>query len=1403
MHSSTRVDGPSSPMASNDARPAFDAASDRAALLRYVLEHTLERCSLPAGVSHMDDLNLKSIDVPALLASLREPRGRPDLRRCGPGDSGDTHQARDTAQDSIPGISPDPNPNGVPPVVSFESLGIAVPSLSLKTSTSKQSTENSTGPTPKRSLSLVRELPRHSESNENEVNALDTHLVGIAAPIPGLILPPLRGGGPFINDGGGEEDCMETKTTSKNLDDAIALCAFEVLIASMGDTSNDTVDVARTALELSPTVAEASAKMLAPHLSAARDETKQGTSARVHLRLMAEAAGCGSGESSEVDVFGLDPSTSGKARLHFVRRQLACLLETLWAAHDCASLTVRNSGGQSSGATDANDAFDDEDGPSHAPSVGAVIEEVGRLASDALSDEALLTPELDTESLGATVEALVEMIESSLDAVSASNATNAWRYPPALAGRTYAKLMDLMFDPLDEGALADDADETLGVVLGVGGVGDSMGINATARNAIFAWTLAVRYREAVVGDGLFTETGDKAQSLATRAYDRVVEAETEAEENDTDSADAHALLNMAKNVLSGPGYGQASVSKIGNDDVTLILTHAALGPLTWWTEGALCDFYKDVDVVAVELTRRLPSGPPVGGVTPPKSSATPAMTKTGFGAMLALGVASADARARVAAATSPGFDGNVAVVGTNAGHSLAARVCANSADEAYFRLKETADAYDFETAKARGVNHSSDESTDVAPGMGILAEGCACLADAFEAHLAFTVMNIAGPSVANTAPAALAERFGVSLSNWLSTTPPLDAGALRALANSRNFQNAVAAAVADRSNGEIGQVGDGMDIVDKVDKSFGGRNGATGVTKDTTNGVPKTTNSKKFEPFRLEERVAPMVFQWVAGRIEVTRRTTMRSLRAETWRGMSGNSSNSDFGVAFSAVELVRSAWDTLEAFWALQIPAPAAAMRALTEGLDGAFQEYAEFVTSSLGAPEDFAPELPVLTRYKKDVVDAKRKAFEKERTARREKGDWWGDFPDDARWGDGPERLAIGSFPKGSVLHESHGNNDSKDPVIPSGLNATLPQLCARVASLHFLLRSLSNLEREVPRRFEKMQRQQGVDEYSDSGDSSEITGNIKKNVYSNCDPTNPYGAKDPEAAWFDGLLDGARQTLLSCSKKVADYSACKIVYWDLRVLFIDGLYRGGVADGERAFSVVARLEAALSEIAERLPDGGGSNDTNEDTSRTSDTSLTSTASSEARDSVVHALLRATAQGYMWVMLDGGVGRVFGAGDSSALEEDLLELKELFTAGGEGVPEPAVKAVMKRAERLLMLMSLDTNTLCDAYLEQEERQNEAGVGVGANGLAASPGGGGDVGELDQDGGFGVSTLLRVLCHREDREASKFLKQNMQLPKSDEGSVMAFVTGKGNSAAAYFSKKYEQGKKYAETKKM
>ena len=246
--------------------------------------------------------------------------------------------------------------------------------------------------------------------------------------------------------------------------------------------------------------------------------------------------------------------------------------------------------------------------------------------------------------------------------------------------------------------------------------------------------------------------------------------------------------------------------------------------------------------------------------------------------------------------------------------------------------------------------------------------------------------------------------------------------------------------------------------------------------------------------------------------------------------------------------------------------------------------------------------------------------------------------------------------------------------------------------------------------------------------------------------------------------------------------------MVYWDLRRLFIEGLYRVGVGGGERAGAVAARLEAALSEIAERLPGAAApaGSPPRSDINENDDDAYCASA----RDEVVHALLRATIQGYMWVMLDGGVGRVFAETDAAALEEDLFCFRDLFVAGGEGVPEPTVDAVMRRADRLLMVMSLDTPTLCDAYLEQEAADRSRGDPVGAGGLAASPGGGGTVGELDAAGGFGASTLLRVLCHREDREASKFLKEHCHLPKGDEGSVMSIVRGKGNSAAAFFAKK-------------
>ena len=58
------------------------------------------------------------------------------------------------------------------------------------------------------------------------------------------------------------------------------------------------------------------------------------------------------------------------------------------------------------------------------------------------------------------------------------------------------------------------------------------------------------------------------------------------------SRDPYALLSAATRVLCAfkEAFDEETSSRLKEDDVALVLTHAALGPVSWWTEGALCDF---------------------------------------------------------------------------------------------------------------------------------------------------------------------------------------------------------------------------------------------------------------------------------------------------------------------------------------------------------------------------------------------------------------------------------------------------------------------------------------------------------------------------------------------------------------------------------------------------------------------------------------------------------------------------------------------------------------------------------------------------------------------------------------------------------------------------------------------
>ena len=418
--------------------------------------------------------------------------------------------------------------------------------------------------------------------------------------------------------------------------------------------------------EISPSADRAARALVAPHLERIRAEAREsaeiGVGVRVHLRLMAEAGGCGVGVSDEdaVSAFGSDPAAAARSRAATVRRHAAALLETLWAAHDRERDEERTArhphprgADRRGGEADFVAEFerdDDDDARGGGAHVGATIEETSRLVS--LLDDALVVVDGGLEALAATTEALSEMIESALDALG----PRAWRYPPALAGRVYAQLLRASFDPVDEGAVSDDLDAFRDALLHPEGAARAMGIRPAAHAALHAWCLARHHRAWIVGEGPLATSPTTARSAGARAFAFAADAEADADEPE----EAYALLTAATRALARVEDAERDEREMRrtrhvgreetlDDDVGVagsnpgleaesVLVHAATGPVAWWAEGALGDFFQDTSPPAGSLAR----GPSRAALDPRRG---PEMTPDGFEATLALGVAAARARA--------------------------------------------------------------------------------------------------------------------------------------------------------------------------------------------------------------------------------------------------------------------------------------------------------------------------------------------------------------------------------------------------------------------------------------------------------------------------------------------------------------------------------------------------------------------------------------------------------------------------------------------------------------------------------------------------------------------------------------------------------------------------------------
>ncbi|CAI0474128.1 unnamed protein product [Linum tenue] len=198
--------------------------------------------------------------------------------------------------------------------------------------------------------------------------------------------------------------------------------------------------------------------------------------------------------------------------------------------------------------------------------------------------------------------------------------------------------------------------------------------------------------------------------------------------------------------------------------------------------------------------------------------------------------------------------------------------------------------------------------------------------------------------------------------------------------------------------------------------------------------------------------------------------------------------------------------------------------------------------------------------------------------------------------------------------------------------------------------------------------------------------------------------------------GSFDGSRKDINAAIDRICEFTGTKIIFWDLREPFIENLYKPSVSQN-RLEDLIEPLDLELSQLCSVISD-------------------------QLRDRIVTSLLQASLDGLVRVLLDGGSSRVFHHTDAKILEEDLEVLKEFFISGGDGLPRGVVENHVARVRQVIKLHGYETRELIDD-------------------LRSSSGGGGS--KLGGD----TQTLLRILCHRTDPEASQFLKKQFRIPKS------------------------------------
>ncbi|KAL3825188.1 hypothetical protein ACJIZ3_021217 [Penstemon smallii] len=205
----------------------------------------------------------------------------------------------------------------------------------------------------------------------------------------------------------------------------------------------------------------------------------------------------------------------------------------------------------------------------------------------------------------------------------------------------------------------------------------------------------------------------------------------------------------------------------------------------------------------------------------------------------------------------------------------------------------------------------------------------------------------------------------------------------------------------------------------------------------------------------------------------------------------------------------------------------------------------------------------------------------------------------------------------------------------------------------------------------------------------------------------------------------------SLASCVEgiqQLSEAAAYKLVFHDLSHVLWDYLY----------MAETSRIEPFLEELEQNLE------------------LISVTVHDKVRTRVITEVMKASFEGFLLVLLAGGPSRGFTLQDAAIIEEDFKFLKDLFWSNGDGLPVDLIDKFSVTIRSVLPLFRCDTEDL----IERLNRATLDMYGTSAKSKLTLPPTTGQWSPNEPN------TILRVLCNRNDKIASKFLKKNYDLPQ-------------------------------------